>query len=386
MVNLKSEKGGVTIYVLMTMLILIITLVAIYISLTNKQITQLEVAEQIKTTYEKDINNIDEIYNELISNENTISADSKKVYHLQDYDYTGGVQIFTVPETGTYKFELWGASGGDIDTYTGGNGAYVTGEIDLTQGTNLYLYVGGQGSNSTVGGYNGGSNISEDQELFGCSGGGATDIRIDYGTWTYTNWDDEQGLKNRIMVAAGGGGANNRNKYPIMGDISYRFGVGNGGAGGELIGEDGVSTDYWTVDGSISYNQHGIGYGGKQTSGGDYILYDEQNNIVESILTGGFGKTIYNGHIQSGGGSGYYTGGMGGHGGAGGGSSFISGHTGCNAIDANGTHTNQANHFSGYVFRNSQMISGSKSMPNPRGNDEVTGNDGNGYIKVYIVK
>ena len=50
-----------------------------------------------------------------------------------------------------------------------------------------------------------------------------------------------------------------------------------------------------------------------------------------------------------GGGGGYYGGGGGASangvvGSGAGGSSFISGHSGCNAIDANGTHTGQPNH------------------------------------------
>ena len=67
MVNLKSEKGGVTIYVLVSMLILAITLNAVYILVTIKQVTQLEVTEQIKATYEKNLNNIDAEYNELVT-------------------------------------------------------------------------------------------------------------------------------------------------------------------------------------------------------------------------------------------------------------------------------------------------------------------------------
>ena len=66
MLNLRSEKGGVTIYVLFAMLILTITLVAIYVTATNKQITQLEITEQIKSTYEKNMNNIDAEYNKLV--------------------------------------------------------------------------------------------------------------------------------------------------------------------------------------------------------------------------------------------------------------------------------------------------------------------------------
>ncbi len=66
MQNLRSENGGVTIYVLVGMLILTITLVAIYVSATNKQVTQLEIAEQIKSTYGKNMNNIDTVYNSLV--------------------------------------------------------------------------------------------------------------------------------------------------------------------------------------------------------------------------------------------------------------------------------------------------------------------------------
>jgi len=67
MINLKSEKGGVTVYVLAAMLLITIMLMALYVSTANKQVTQLEVAEQIKFIYEKDLNNIDSVYNGLIS-------------------------------------------------------------------------------------------------------------------------------------------------------------------------------------------------------------------------------------------------------------------------------------------------------------------------------
>ena len=65
-INLKSEKGAISLYVLLAMLLITITLVSIYVSLTNEHLTQLDVAEQIKSTYEKDMNNIDEVYNDLI--------------------------------------------------------------------------------------------------------------------------------------------------------------------------------------------------------------------------------------------------------------------------------------------------------------------------------
>ena len=79
-----------------------------------------------------------------------------------DFDYTGGEQTFTVPTTGTYKLETWGAQGGSInETYYGGYGAYSFGNIKISQNDKLYINIGGQGSDYSLdklapGGYNGG--------------------------------------------------------------------------------------------------------------------------------------------------------------------------------------------------------------------------------------
>ena len=63
--KVKSEKGSVTLFVLASMGILLIALISIYVSTTNKQLTQLEITEQIKTVYEKDYNRKDDVYEEL---------------------------------------------------------------------------------------------------------------------------------------------------------------------------------------------------------------------------------------------------------------------------------------------------------------------------------
>ena len=47
------------------------------------------------------------------------------------FSYTGGSQVFTAASDGTYKIELWGASGGDIGPYKGGQGSYTSGYISL---------------------------------------------------------------------------------------------------------------------------------------------------------------------------------------------------------------------------------------------------------------
>lgn len=66
-INLKSEKGAVSLYVLLAMLLITITLVSLYVSLSNEHLTQLDIAEQIKATYEKDMNNINEVYDNLVN-------------------------------------------------------------------------------------------------------------------------------------------------------------------------------------------------------------------------------------------------------------------------------------------------------------------------------
>lgn len=252
---------------------------------------------------------------------------------------------YEVPSTGTYKIELWGAQGGSIDGVDGGKGAYTSGNIHLTAGEKLYFYVGTQGKRG-VAGYNGGAVGGNTNEHLG--GGGATDVR--YFTSTPTNedlvWNSFNGLKSRIMVAAGGASA-----------------VNTGATGGDAGGLTGYIGNYsgWGCDispftssatqtspgltlGGVSC-ESGFGYAGAKMNGG-YII----------------GNT-------AGGGGGYYGGASANAHGyscafAGtGGSSFISGYTGCDAISSSSTsdniiHTGNSNHYSGKVFTDATMIDG----------------------------
>ncbi|PFZ35151.1 hypothetical protein COL64_21585 [Bacillus toyonensis] len=123
-----------------------------------------------------------------------------------DFQYTGNVQSFTVPYTGTYKLTTWGAQGGDnsFETFPGnsdqgGLGGYAEGEVSLTKGETIYVVVGGQGENAVndenKGGYNGGRDSS-----WGSGGGGATHIATVDGLLA--------SLSNNtfaILIVAGGG-------------------------------------------------------------------------------------------------------------------------------------------------------------------------------------
>lgn len=206
------------------------------------------------------------------------------------FNYTGGVQYYTVPAGVTeIEVDLYGAQGGSALYANGGLGGRVKATIPVTPGQTLNLYVGQQPTNYT-GGWNGGGSTTSYTN--GRGGGGATDIRIN-GT----------ALTNRIIVAGGGGGAgySSSNTFPT------------GGAGGGLT----------ALNGGYS-NSSFIGYGGSQTSGGASNYSSSYNG---SLGQGGNAYGYSNTYVAGGGGGGYY-GGAGGYSnssssaGGGGGSSF----------------------------------------------------------------
>ena len=106
-----------------------------------------------------------------------------------------GIQVWTVPQTATYRLTVAGAAGGNSPTITsasllpsgsgsGGFGAYIVTDVSLTQGQKLAIVVGQRGGNRYSG--------SGANAFNGASGGGGTFI-YDNDTITY-------------YVAAGGGG------------------------------------------------------------------------------------------------------------------------------------------------------------------------------------
>jgi hypothetical protein len=64
-----------------------------------------------------------------------------------DFTYTGSLDSFTVPVTGTYRILAFGAQGGGGSggSNPGGNGAEIGGEFSLTAGEVLQIAVGGGG-------------------------------------------------------------------------------------------------------------------------------------------------------------------------------------------------------------------------------------------------
>lgn len=276
---------------------------------------------------------------------------TQKVSGSKQFGYTGGRQTFVAPETGRYTFNVWGAQGGTASNGgAGGQGGHTWGDVYLTKGQTVYIYVGGAGGTGyNSGGYNGGGGGAND----GGGGGGMSSISVDAGsaaapsnnrgtTGPYlcfgepcmatgkhnrskcpyghscsgcvtchtcvngnyrkpvTLWNSSKGY---ILIAGGGGGAGNR----------------NGGAGGGSVGSTGTK---------------GFGYpgtGGTQSAGGS----GGTNYGLNGVAGCGGSNTVTARSGGGGGGGGWFGGGAGGNdysryrdvddSGGGGGSGFING-------------------------------------------------------------
>ena len=275
----------------------------------------------------------------------------KEMKEERIFNYTGNYQTVCLL-TGDYKMECWGANGG---AGSGGSnpvglGGYTSGEMGFAGMQTFYLYVGEYGNGmSTVTGFNGGGRAFSGSGHNGGRGGSASDIRLQAGAWNNT-----VGLRSRIMIAGGGGGA-----MPNCGGTAATAGHAGGLTGGTSLNRSG------------SYVNN-TSYGGSQIAGGQYKV---GSNGANNGVYGSFGTGAYANTCAAGGGSGYYGGGSQYTSGGGGGSSFISGYDGCNAIDVNGNHTGQSVHFSGLKFVNTVMKGGGEA---------IDGRLSTGYGKIKI--
>jgi len=179
------------------------------------------------------------------------------------FDYTGYIQAYIVPLTGTYKLEVWGAQGGN-----GGYGGYAYGNIYLTQGNILYFCIGGAGtfnlngsilSNPLTAGYNGGG--------YGqCGGGGATHIAMT-NRGVLKNYLLYQG--EILLVAGGGGGGDNGGLPGAGGGINGSDASAGGSGGTQTSGGVGIGNGSFGQGGNIeTTNDDSAGAGGGGWYGG----------------------------------------------------------------------------------------------------------------------
>ena len=290
-------------------------------------------------------------------------------------------KVFFLP--GKYKFELYGAQGGNgryqnldlIREDSGGKGAYVSGVLNLFYEATFYFFIGGKGEDQADiktgafgrGGYNGGGNGGADTSdkktpESNAGGGGSTDIRL-------INSQSFKGLKSRIIVAAGGGSAVSANATAYGGSGGCLEGKaptdnvipGNQSSGSFWKGQDGVSIGS-VNNGTFTFGGGSTGGGGGGYYGGTTLSYDELPLKIKYVESGGAG-----------------------------GSSFISGFHGCNAVQYDReetsviTHTGRSIHYSGYRFKKSIMKDGDTQFNKPGSNELEKGHSGNGSIVVTYI-
>jgi hypothetical protein len=264
---------------------------------------------------------------------------------VYEFYYTGNIVEFTVPTSGTYKIEAWGAMGGGGTTLMGPKGAYSKSFVLLSKDERIKILVGekgypgyNSGDHIYFGGGGGGTFIAKDRTPLCVAGGGGSLTLYAYSTIQ----SHACGQSTQLSASIGSGRATLK-----MGGVAAH---GSGGGGFEGNGEDGKHSPGKYGKGGISF----INGGARQTS----------NTYGTNIAYGGFGGGASNyGNYGDGAGGGGYTGGSGSNSwytqGGGGGSYF------------EGFYNNEV----------SEAISGcNESLPiNP-------GTNGNGFAKLTLLK
>ena len=282
----------------------------------------------------------------------------KNVYN---FDFTGNVQEFVVPQTGKYKIEAWGSQGGyrgvgDGSQFVGGKGAYTAGEINLTAGEKLYVYVGSEGTQRRNHSYYGmpysTHNLKTVYNGGNIYGGGATDISL----------SNEENVQTFIQTRDNIGTINSKRS-----ESSYLDRIMVAGAG----------TDKYEGPDASSVGQ----------------ALSNPNGTVSQVTGYAFGYSfdkLINDNSESGG-AGYFGGDAGQ-----GGTSYISGYLG--AVAMNGSASNPkctmeqaasditcSYHNSGKIFTNTVMKAGNEEMPTHSGESTMRGNFGHGFAKITFL-
>jgi hypothetical protein len=229
------------------------------------------------------------------------------------FNVTDGIQEWTVPRTGTYRIEAWGAQGGGTSTQA--KGARMRGDFELQRNQVIRILVGQQPPTGAVGSGGGGGtfvvkspyNTNASILVIAGGGGGYYDPPGIGGT---TSNDGTSGADNTEQGGSNGsGGSASSGNYGGAGGGGF---IGSGGDMnvGYLVTNSGgyafTSGGYGGVDGSPNYNGVG-GFGGGGASGygpgggGGYSggAGDWSNGAGTDLESAGGGGSYNNGSNQS---------------------------------------------------------------------------------------
>ena len=243
--------------------------------------------------------------------------------------HSGNIRTWTVPFSGTYQIEAWGAQG-SAGNGNGGRGARMRGDFTLEQGQRLFLLVGQRGTHGhdsgVAGGAGGGgsfvatgNSVSSSQPLLVAGGGGSTR------GGTSRNWS----VLNATVDNTGKNGSHGSGGTNGFGGTNVSGGTG---AGAGFYGNGSRTTDGRTM--SLKTISQAFINGGT----GGLLQYNTNSEVVR----GGFGGGQAGGWGGAAGGGGYSGGGAGGNftnsSFGGGGGSFNSGTSQSNSSGSRSGH------------------------------------------------
>ncbi|MDD2745403.1 MAG: hypothetical protein PHU93_02595 [Candidatus Gracilibacteria bacterium] len=234
---------------------------------------------------------------------------------------TNGIQLWTVPSTGTYRIDAYGSVGGSaylLSTSTvnsGQPGARIRGDFTLTRGQILKLLIG-QTSNNTQnpgargGGGGGGSYVVDNASvpMLIAGGGGGAGQYAEVGGEGQSGQDGTAGTRGSFGAGGVNGGGGGASQYAGGGAGWYSNGTNSGnGKGGNTFnngGEGGVLTSdganggfgggggtYPGGGGGGGYSGGGGGdwsYSGRGGGGGSYNTGTNQVNTTGANTTSGY--------------------------------------------------------------------------------------------------
>jgi len=189
---------------------------------------------------------------------------------------TNGYQLWTVPQTGTYRITARGAQGAPIEAAAGGRGAIITGDFELSVGEKLQILVGQiarpkadrvyrsspGGGGSFVVRYTGTTNIVDDILIVAGGGGGTGSDPIDPECDAQTGTAGGRARRNNANFGGAGG---------VDGNGGLTGNASANGPGGGFLTDGAASTNAQGLsflngglggDISTSWNLEGGGFGG----------------------------------------------------------------------------------------------------------------------------
>lgn len=250
------------------------------------------------------------------------------------FSLSGGVQVWTVPQTGSYSITVAGAAGGaGIGKSAAGKGRIVSGTIQATANSVLYILAGHMGESKT--------------QPAGSGGGG--------GTFVFTSTSEP------LMVAGGGG------------------------SGTWVVGMDGSTTTTASGDNGGSNGAGGLAYPSTSTGQNGSAGTGGNGGTADPIIAGGGGggglpTMITTQGLGGLGGSGTQPGGAGGFGGGGAGGGYTNGQYG-SAGGGGGGYSGGS-----YPWSTGAGGGGSYAAPAVASVNMNTGtNAGHGYVTISLV-